>query len=263
MEWELFLKISNELVSEKQAPMFEFALHDEPLLDKRIFDWVKHIKTKNPKTYCIIPTNAELLDTFTLQEIKQSGVDQLNINLGAHSKEVYERTHVGLDYDRVINNINRLLADEIIKSKVRIVFVLNRENAHEIQQARGYWKQQGVRIKVIGLSNRGGALDTYDRYHLNNSNHTGALPFRGWKSLTAYTRRELGCELPFYQLNILFNGEVIICCNDWKRSVVIGNIKTSSIRAIWNSDRANEIRRLILRKKYDDIISCKDCSLVK
>jgi len=49
--------------------MLMFALHNEPLLDERIFDWVKHIKSINPKCYCILPTNGELLDRFSLAEI--------------------------------------------------------------------------------------------------------------------------------------------------------------------------------------------------
>jgi radical SAM protein with 4Fe4S-binding SPASM domain len=263
MEWELFLKITDELVSEKKSPMFMFALHNEPLLDKRIFDWVKHVKSKNPKCYCIVPTNAESLDIFTLTEIRESGVDQININLGAHSKEIYERTHAGLDYDRVINNINRFLPDEAMKQKLQIMFVLNRENAHESQQALRYWKQLGVHVKMIALNNRAGSLDTYDSLSLKNSHYTGSPIFRGWKNLMSSTRRSIGCELPFYQMNILFNGDVIICSCDWKRATVIGNVKTGSLRSIWNSERINEIRRLILQKRYNQISSCKECSQVK
>ena len=263
MEWELFSKISDELISEKKSPMFMFALHNEPLIDKRIFDWVKHVKSKNPECYCIVPTNGELLDTFTLGEIKQSGVSQLNINLGAHSKETYERIHTGLDYERVIKNVNRLIDDETLKPKLQIMFVLNKEKAHEVQQALSYWKQQGVRTKVIRLTNRAGALDTYERFNLKNDHYAGTSLLRGWKNLMSNTRRSIGCELPFYQMDILFNGDVIICSLDWKRSIVIGNVKTSSLRLIWNSERINEIRKLIFRKRYTQINSCKECSLVK
>ena len=263
MDWGIFSKVTAELVSEKKPPMFMFALHNEPLMDKRIFDLVKHIKTKNPKTYCIIPTNVELLDTFSLQEIKQGEVDQFNINLGAHSREVYERTHHGLDYERVIKNINRMVGDETLRPKVQIMFVQNNENTHELPQALIYWKQQGVRTKVIPLNNRAGNLDTYEQLSLKNRRYPGTRGIRTWKKLMSNTRRWLGCELPFYQMDILFNGDVIICSCDWKRSIVIGNVKNSSLHSIWNSARLNEIRKLLLRKRYDELSSCIDCSFVK
>jgi len=263
MEGALFLKICDELVSEKKPPMFMFALHNEPLLDKRIFALVKHLKTQSPGTYCILPTNAELLDTFSLREIKASGVSQLNINLSAHSREVYERTHNGLDYERVIANINSLVSDEILRQKVQIMFVQNQENARELPEAVAYWKQKGVRTKVIPLNNRAGNLDTYAQLNLKESGYPGPRRLRTWKGLMARTRRWLGCELPFYQMDILFDGDVIICSCDWKRSIVVGNLKDSSLRAIWNSARMNEIRKLLLRKRYEQLLPCIDCSFVK
>ncbi len=263
MEWDLFSKIADEVASEAQSPLLMFALHSEPLLDKRIFDWVKHIKSINPKCYCIIPTNGELLDRFSLTEIIQSGLNQLNVSLNANSKETYERINTGLDYDRVMKNIYHLLSDQSVKQKLQMMFVLNEENAHEVQQAVDYWKQQGVRTKVVGITNRAGSLDNYERLRLKDAHYTRPLLLRVWKNLMSNTRGAIGCELPFYQMNVLFNGDVIVCSYDWKRATVIGNVKTSSLREIWNSERMNEIRRLILRKRYEKISTCRECSVVR
>jgi len=263
MEWDLFKKITDELVSEAQSPMLMFALHSEPLLDKRIFDWVKHIKSINPKCYCIIPTNGELLDRFSLTEMIQSGLNQLNVSLNANSRETYEKINIGLDYDRVMKNVYYLLSDRFMRRKVELKFLLTRESAHEVQQAVDYWNQQGVRTKVVGITNRAGSLDTYERLRLKDAHYTGPLLLRVWKNLMSNTRGAIGCELPFYQMNILFNGDAIVCCHDWKRATVIGNVKTSSLRSIWNSERMNEIRRLILRKRYEKISTCRECSVVR
>ena len=70
-----------------------------------------------------------------------------------------------------------------------------------------------------------------------------------------------GCYEPFYHLNILFNGDVILYYHDWHRATVIGNVRKSSLKEIWNSQKLNDIRRLILRKKYAQIVSCRNCSL--
>lgn len=66
-----------------------------------------------------------------------------------------------------------------------------------------------------------------------------------------------------FPLTFQFNGDAIICCHDWNRATVVGNARTSSLREIWNSEKINEIRRLILRKRYGQIDSCQECSLVK
>lgn len=242
--------------------MLMFALHNEPLLDERIFDWVRHIKSVNPKCYCILPTNGELLDRFSLAEIRQSGLNQLNVSLNAHSRETYQQINNGLDYDRVMKNIYHLMSDQCVKQKLQLMFVLNEKNAHEIHKAVTYWKQQGVRSKVVQITNRAGSLDTYERLRPKNARYTRPLLLRVWKNIMSNTRDAIGCELPFYQMNILFNGDVIICSYDWKRATVIGNVRTNSLTSIWNSGRMREIRRLILRRKYEEISTCSGCSVI-
>ena len=263
MEWELFEKIASELASEKQIPTFMFALHNEPLLDKRIFEWVKHIKARNSETRCIIVTNGELLDKFSLTEMLQSGLDQLIVSLNAHTRETYESINTGLDFDRVMRNVHYLLSDRDMKPKVELRFALTRENVHEVQPAVAYWKTQGIHTKVRGITNRAGSLDNYERLKLKDVHYTGALILRVWKRLMSTARGAIGCDIPFYQMNVLFNGDVIVCCHDWNRTTVVGNLKTSSLKEVWNSERLNKIRGLIVRKKYAQINSCRECSLVE
>jgi radical SAM protein with 4Fe4S-binding SPASM domain len=261
MEWGLYKKISDELAAEGKPPMLMLALHNEPLLEKGIFDYTKYVKSKNPECYCIIPTNGQLLGTFSLSEIKYSDVNQLNLNFGAFSKETYDRIYPGLNYETVKENIMRLVADDSLRKKLQIMFVVNSENAHEANQALKYWRQQGVRIKLVNLNNRAGSLDTYQK--MKNAPFAGGLLLNNWKKITSNVRHITGCELPFYQMNILYNGDVIICSCDWKCATIIGNVYNNSLREIWNSDRINGIRRLILRRRYSQIPSCKDCSMVE
>jgi radical SAM protein with 4Fe4S-binding SPASM domain len=262
MDNALFNKILEELRSEKQQPMFMFALHNEPLLEKNIFEQISSVKSILPNCYCILPTNGQLLELFSPNDIKTSGIDQLNINLGAYTKETYERIYSGFNYEHLRNNLNRLFADDSLKKKIQIMYVLNKENTSEARMALNYWKEQGVRTKVIQFHNRAGSLDNYERLRLKYSSYIGAPILTGWKNLTNLVRRGLGCELPFYQMNILFNGDVILCSCDWKRATVVGNLKYCSIKSIWNSERFNSLRQMILRKRYNQIMSCKECSMV-
>jgi radical SAM protein with 4Fe4S-binding SPASM domain len=63
-------------------------------------------------------------------------------------------------------------------------------------------------------------------------------------------------------MNILFNGDAIICCNDWARATVVGNIKNNTLREVWNSKKMNEVRQLLLKKRYQQLDSCNGCSMV-
>lgn len=262
MDWDLFTKIAHELASEPPTKVI-FELHNEPLLDKRILDCVKYLKSISPDNYCSIVSNGELLDRFSPGEIIQSNLDRLLISLNAHSKEMYESINRGLDYEKVMKNISNLLSDQAVRQKIAMSFVVTEQNMREVHQATQYWKKQGVKTRVIDAVNRAGSLDNYEGVRPKVTYYGIARPLRVWRRLMSAVRGVVGCERPFYHMSILFNGDVILCCHDWNRATVVGNVRNSSLREIWNSEKMNEIRRLILRKRYAEISSCKECSFVK
>ena len=159
-----------------------------------------------------------------------------------------------------MKNVSHLLSNQSLRQIIRLSYVLTEKNVHEVHQATDYWKTQGVKTRVIGLSNRAGSLDNYERARLKPAYRGRPLLSRVWRSLMSGTGRVIGCHLPFYQMNVLFNGDAIICCNDWSRASVVGNAGTSSLGEIWNSAKVNEIRRLLLRKRYEELDSCKECA---
>jgi radical SAM protein with 4Fe4S-binding SPASM domain len=262
MEWELYQKIADEAASEPLLSVVIYELHNEPLLDKRAFDCVKYFKSINANKRCTLVTNGELLDRFSLTDIMQSNLDKLTVSLNAYSREVYERVNNGLDYDRVMKNVSYLLSNKTTRSRLALSFVVTEQNAHEVYEATKYWKRQGVKTRVIAeIANRGGTLDDYERLRLKTGYRGTPFLSQLWRRLTTVAGQAIGCHKPFSQMNILFNGDVIICCEDWNRTTVVGNVTTQSLREIWNSKKMNEIRRLLLRKRYEQLDSCRECSL--
>lgn len=261
MEWSLFQKIIDEAAAEPLLSTIVFELHNEPLLDEKIFDCVKYIKAKAPNKRVAVVTNGELLDRFSPEDIAQSKLDTLNISLNAHSREMYEIINTGLDYDKVMANISRMLSNPVMRQKTQLSFVVTDINEQEVYEAVAYWKRQGVRTKVSGVTNRAGSLFQFESIRLKSDRYIGSGPAASWKRLMNSIRHFLGCHVPFYEMNVLFNGDALICSEDWHRTTVTGNFKIQSLREIWNSGKANENRRLLLKKKFDEMASCKDCCM--
>ncbi len=263
MEWSLFQKIIDEATSEPLLSAIVFELHNEPLLDERIFDCVKYIKSKAPDKRVAMVTNGELLDRFSPEEIVQSKLDALSISLNAHSKETYKSINNGLNYEKVMNNISRILSNPSTRQKTKLFFVATEQNEHEVYEATKYWKNRGVRTKVSGVTNRAGSLDRFENIRPKIGHYNGSGPAAIWRRLMGGVRHALGCHVPFYEMSILFNGDVLICSEDWNRAAVVGNVTTQSLKEIWNSEKANENRRLLLKKKFEQLDSCKECCMAK
>jgi radical SAM protein with 4Fe4S-binding SPASM domain len=260
MEEDLYYKIIDELAEAPYTSEILFELHNEPLLDRRTFKFIEYAKTRNKKKACTMVTNGQLINEYSLTEIKRSNLDKLIISLNAYSAEMYEHISGGFSLERLKNNIALVISEDELRKKLTLSFVATEQTAPEINQAIKYWKEKSVKVRTIDVSNRAGVLNNFESMKLKTRKIKYSLPAKIWKDIVAKILKVIGCYHPFFHMNILFNGDVIVCCHDWKRSTVIGNVKDSSLKDIWNSSRMNEIRRLILKKKYSEIVSCKGCS---
>jgi radical SAM protein with 4Fe4S-binding SPASM domain len=67
------------------------------------------------------------------------------------------------------------------------------------------------------------------------------------------------CNFPFRKLVFDVNGNVMLCCNDFKHATNFGNIKDANVLELWCSSQMNEIRQNLLQDKRIGLCSkCND-----
>lgn len=69
------------------------------------------------------------------------------------------------------------------------------------------------------------------------------------------------CYLPFYKLVIDWNGDILVCCEDWgRKSKSDLNINTHTLSEIWNSEKLGSYRDSLVRGNR--ILSpCNNCNI--
>jgi len=67
------------------------------------------------------------------------------------------------------------------------------------------------------------------------------------------------CQMPFTQINIVWDGTVSLCCQDLMVQVPIGNAFNEGLWAVWFSERYREIRRRLLDKDRNATDLCRIC----
>lgn len=69
------------------------------------------------------------------------------------------------------------------------------------------------------------------------------------------------CFIPFYKLIIDWNGEILLCSNDWYRKETgFGNINTVPLKNIWFGEKMTEIRKNLAAGNRCGK-ACKDCNV--
>ena len=85
-----------------------------------------------------------------------------------------------------------------------------------------------------------------DGNHSHISNHAGCgAP----KSDAMQGKR---CALPFREMSVRYDGNVAVCCNDWRGIFKIGNIKSAMLDELWHSEVMYAIRKKLYRGQRED-----------
>lgn len=97
-----------------------------------------------------------------------------------------------------------------------------------------------------------GSSDLFSEHNFNNRG--GILG--GVKSL------QRPCNLPMYKVVVDWNGDVILCCNDWARKEKgLGSILSEDFSKLWTSERFNNIRKELINGNRNEIPACSGCNV--
>jgi len=224
-------------------------LMNEPLMDRDLFDKVRHINAKIPDCKVVITSNGHFLSPSIVEKILDvgPGIHELYISFQGIEKAAYEKTMRGnMNFERTLANVDHFIERQRRRGLERPKLWITMVDTSLID-ARGavaYWRSRGVASKYTTLENRGG-------------NIRDAEAFSKTRTMAHYTT----CTRLFKQAYIMFNGDLVLCCVDYRREQVLGNIAQRSIYDVWNGPVAREIRRRYLDQEFDRLPLCRACKI--
>ena len=88
------------------------------------------------------------------------------------------------------------------------------------------------------------------------SNRAGNLP----EEISKIETLNFGCNMPFYQLTIHWNGDVLLCGHDWEKGQITGNVIKQSVQDIFlKSKKLWEFRQVL--KDNRNCHPCNKCNI--
>ena len=235
MSFDLFKKIVDECA---ELGITHVRVHNygEPFIDRRLVEKVRYAKGKGIQEVGMI-SNGSLITEEVARGMIEAGLDAINISVDAGGREVFESTRIGLKYDKVIDNVERLvrLRAELGRRRPKLILSFVRQNNSADEQAFiEHWKAIADKIHITDLHNWAGTLN-----------------------------RESGVNYPCYRpwltFTVLWDGRVSLCCADFDGRTVLGDLNSSTIQEVWNAEPYRNVRRVHLESGGPDI--CRSCDL--
>ena len=218
----------------------------EPLMDSRIFDIVKYCKSRNLGT--ILSTNGTFLTSQRRQQLLESGCDHLLVGLDGASKATYDHYRVGGKYDKVVANLRALASENAALDNplyIVVQFIRMKENWHEQDAFHSQWSNtpgiQEVRIKEEDIGLEDHRTFEVDGAQRKNPCHTL------WRGPVV----------------VRWNGDVFPCYPFAGANECIGNLRESSLEALWDGPELQHLRELHTSGRTDQNAHCSTCPAMR
>ncbi len=235
-----FCRVVEEL---RKGGIFRAALcgNGEPTLHPRFVEYVGRLSAVAP--WVSLTTNGQhMCDDIAIAMLR--GAREINVSVDGASKGQFEARRVGGSFERLLDNLRRLL---VLKRSLRSPALIN------------------VRV-MLGITDR--ALEErilrYWRPYADVVSRQNILDFSGGteRGFTPVSRGR--CTLPFKKLDVHWNGVVNLCSYAWMQTghpegLILGNISDTSLSEMWNSGPMRQYREGHRRGQEARIPICRGC----
>lgn len=244
MSFELFKKIIDE---GKKHNCKSLCVNNtnEPLLVKDLPERIEYAR-KQGFLDILMNTNGELFNEENSEKMLRSGLTRLMISVDAHSSETFSKIRVGGNYEKVKQNILRLVE---IRNKlglklplIRTSFVLQKDNQHELEEFKEFWE---TKVDYVHIQEYAKPHEESQDFRIDNHKPDIVENFR--------------CDQPWNRVMIRADGAIHPCCSFYTYELKMGNVTNSSIHEIWNSENFKNLRKLHSEGRYRDNETCAKC----
>lgn len=202
--------------------------YGDPLLDPGFCEKVRWVKQKYPEIKITMANTGHLIHGENLRCIAEC-LDTLKVSMYGQTREVYEKVHRGaLKFEQVVANLKSVIAlPEAERPEIIMAFICMPENRHEVEAWRAHWEPLVDEVVVWLPHNWAGAYDPPD-----------GDPRR-------FAPPDRSCGRPFTgDFMIHPDGEVSVCCFDFNKKLVIGDLRQQKLRDILSGPKLEAIRKV-------------------
>ncbi|MBL8839991.1 MAG: SPASM domain-containing protein [Planctomycetes bacterium] len=226
-------------------------LMNEPLLDRRMVEWIAAARRALPATTLNLFSNGALLRLELAEQLAEAGLDELCVSVHGFEAPRYEAVMEGLSFARIDAQLRGLFGHardgRIGRLRLKVVMGDLPELVATLPAADPLYRDH-VLLKAFS----------------NERAVAGVAPGLASSPLAdaAAARAAPLCQRPFVKFYVLWDGTCVLCNVDWKRAAVVGRIDPAAgigIADVWRSDRYREIRARHLRHEFEPGFLCRGC----
>ena len=217
---ELYKKIMQDLSDFDYRGAIFFSGFSEPLLHERVTDLISLSKEMIPEARLEIFSNGD-----KIKNNKKHLLELFEAGLDTINLSIYDGPEAMYYFDKMIRHELELTHNQVVLR-------------------RRYYKKGNLGMSI---SNRSGLVDS-NIFRDKDEDPIDNLPIMS------------PCFYPFYLIFVDYNGNVLLCPNDWGKRFIVGNLGENHILNLWKNEKI-ENARMMLANKNRCFIPCQSCDV--
>lgn len=220
----------------------------EPLINKRITDFIRYAKEKNLHTG--MTTNASFLTNEMSKDLINSGLDEIHFSIDGFRESTYKKIRGRDNLLEVRKNVLGFieLMQGKIKPVVEVQIIIMPETEEDIGDFKEYWRE-----KLKGIPHSSQFVKEYNNWGDKVKRKT-ILPDFIFKNHV-----QVSCRRLSYAMAINHDGIAVACCNDFDNNLLIGDLKSQTLEQVWNGKPMMMLRDAHIKKNLENHPICLNC----
>ena len=253
MDFNLYKKIIDDLADfDDKVRVIRLYKDGEPLINPHFVDMVRYAKESGHCDRVDTTTNASLLTPELTRQLEGAGLDRINISIeGVNAAQYAEFSHYKLDYDALVRNIGYFYEH---RGGCEMIVKINGDILTE-EQKQQFLDTFGDITDGIFIESIMDCWPTFEQKKVKVNQKRGIYG--------QDIREVLTCPYVFYSFPINSDGTASLCFLDWRRQLVIGDVKKQSLREIWESREMREYQKMFLRGERKSHPVCGECGQLR
>ena len=226
----------------------------EPTIHSDFWNIVKRIKETGSLIH--FNTNGKALHQSDLKRIVDLEVESVKFSFQGTDADSYHKMRTGGDWAHIFSLLTELnsIRGEKEFPYIQVTTTITNETT---EQVNGFEK---IIEGVCDYYNIGRTeLSHLDIDKMDISEKVKEEIRRLKETETIEKRHFYPCPDAFDHFQVMWNGNVSLCCNDYGNGMIIGNVLKNDFEQIFTGEKANSFRRDIIEKGYDGMPLCSKC----
>ncbi len=256
--FQLSLEDFNHVASQIKAlgtvKTLNFYMMGEPFVNKRLTQFISIAKSESIAERVIVTSNGTLVKPHLYQAICDSRLDYLRVSIYggneiAHASNTQSALRLSTIKDNIVG-LKRFRDSRNQRHPFIYVKMIESPNDSENREFSELFHDAADELFIEPVMNWN------DPDEGNLSGQSKDAP----RSQKYFAATKAVCPFPFYTLVIHSDLRVSVCCVDWNKQAVVGDLRNETLADVWKGEALRTFQLRHLQRRRHELAGCKKCT---